>query len=578
LRTAIPALATKILRAYRSKATEVVSTTPYRLALDVPSIGFKTADTIAEKAGIARDAPERAQAAVVHALHKAEDDGHLYLLRPDVVRAAKKLTEMDAEALDDAIEAMVADGHLVLDDAPAGAAVYLKATLELEQAVARRTLALLAAKLGNSAPMDPRAAVERFEARRKMTLAPEQRAAVELAAASKVVVLTGGPGVGKTTIVRALLSMYVDAGLQVRLAAPTGRAAKRIKETTGDESASTIHRLLGVDPKTRKFIHRRGYPIPNCDVVILDESSMIDLALADSLLQALPDGARVVFVGDVDQLPSVGAGAVLRDLIASAVIPTARLTQIFRQAEGSLIVENAHRINAGQMPETSPSPEGEFHVVYPRYEEGAEQAALADAVLEIVARRIPRRFGFDPRTEVRVLTPMHKGAAGTSELNRRLQEALNPPGPDELRRGEVTFRVGDTVMVRKNDPELDVYNGDVGTVVAVNHGEVGKTAALVLRIDDREVAFGDKEIGGMLQIAYATTVHKMQGSEIAAVVVVLGQAHWTMLSRNLVYTAVTRGKKLVVLVADPRAVGTALRAERREDRNTLLAERLRRGA
>ncbi|HSN98982.1 MAG TPA: AAA family ATPase, partial [Candidatus Nanopelagicales bacterium] len=379
---------------------------------------------------------------------------------------------------------------------------------------------------------------------------------------SKVTVITGGPGVGKTTIVRAVLSCLDRAKVRARLAAPTGRAAKRMSEATGRE-AVTLHRLLEFDPKQRKFSRCKERPI-DAGALVVDEASMLDLALADGLLQAIPPSARLILVGDVDQLPSVGPGAVLRDIIASGGVPTARLTQIFRQAEGSQIVQNAHRIHDGDKPESAEGPGGEFYVI-----ERREPAEAAETILELVTRRIPRGFGLDPRRDVQVLTPMLKGEVGVVALNEALQKALNPEGPS-VTRGQRTLRLGDKVMQLRNDYEREVFNGDVGFVFEVNAEE----RRLRVRFDEREVDYEEGDLDE-LTLAYATSIHKSQGSEYPAVIVPMLTQHFVMLSRNLIYTAVTRGKRLVVLVADPRAIALALAETRREERRTHLAERLR---
>jgi exodeoxyribonuclease V alpha subunit len=379
-----------------------------------------------------------------------------------------------------------------------------------------------------------------------------------------LIVVTGGPGVGKTTIVRAILDVMKRAHLDVRLAAPTGRAAKRLFEATGHE-ATTLHRLLEFDPRAGGFQLDSKAPL-EADVVIVDEASMIDVPLGAALISALPDAARLVIVGDADQLPSVGPGALLRDVIDSGVVTTVRLNEIFRQAGESRIVQNAHRILVGDMPESADpdSPRADFFVVSRRE---AEEAA--ETVRELVTVRIPRRFGFDPLRDVQVLTPMHRGPAGTTALNQLLQAALNPHGPSLEHHGQ-TFRERDKVLQLKNDYEREVYNGDLGSVERVNVDE----RRLTVRFDGRDVEYQDADLD-MLTLAYATSIHKSQGSEYPAVVIPLLTSHFVMLSRNLVYTAVTRGKKLCVLVADPRALKLALGEVRREERQTRLAERLR---
>lgn len=386
--------------------------------------------------------------------------------------------------------------------------------------------------------------------------------AVEEAAKRQVLVVTGGPGVGKTTIVRAILALFARAQVDVRLAAPTGRAAKRMTEATGVE-ATTLHRLLEFDPKTATFKRDDRRPL-EAGAVIVDEASMLDLTIADALVQAIAPGTRLLLVGDVDQLPSVGPGAVLRDVISSGAVTCVRLREIFRQAARSLIVTNAHRINDGEPPlAPSPGADADFFIVERRDPERAR-----DTLLELVASRIPNRFGLDPIRDVQVLTPMNRGPAGAVALNVALQAALNPKG-DTLVRGARTFRVGDKVMQLRNDYEKSVFNGDVGFVHAIDEAE----GALVVRFDDNEVAYDASELNELV-LAYACTVHKSQGSEYPAVVIPLLTTHFVMLSRNLLYTAVTRGKRLVVLVSDPRALEIALSERRREDRRTRLSERI----
>ena len=564
---ASPALAMRIYKRLGPKAIDVVQRSPYRLSLDVWGIGFKTADRIAQSIGIKRDDAARAQAGVYQTLHDLSSRGHVFASRGELAERAAAMLEIDTLPVEVAIDALAASKHVRLESIESGESgeigVYLVEHYDAEVRLARRMRSVLR----KNAPGQSRlaagveAAIAGFEKRAGVELAPAQRQAVQMAAQHKVLVLTGGPGVGKTTIVRAILSLFAEAKLVVRLAAPTGRAAKRMSEATGRE-AVTMHRLLEFDPKSRTFARRNGRPLEG-GAVIIDEASMLDLALADALLQAVSDDARLVLVGDVDQLPSVGPGAVLRDAIASGEVPTIRLTEIFRQAAGSLIVQNAHRIHEGLPPTSATGAGGEFYVI-----ERAGDKAAADTVLELATDRIPKGFGLDPRTSVQILTPMHKGEAGTLMLNERLQQALNPHG-QEVKRGNKTLRVGDKVMQLRNDYDREVYNGDIGFITEIDTA----TKKLVVRFDERHVDYEESELDE-LTLAYATSIHKSQGSEYPAVIVPILTQHFVMLSRNLIYTAVTRGKKLVVLVADPRAITLALAETRKEERKTYLAERL----
>lgn len=554
---ASPALAARIHRHYGTEAARIVQEAPYRLAMEVRGIGFKTADRIAKSMGIAGDHPERVQAGVLHELAGLSEQGHVLYPRGALAERASEMLEVGAAHVESALDKLWASGHVVIEND----GVYLTRLYRAEVALAR-DLARLAARPGRvlSGIED---AIARFEAQARVKLASAQREAVQGAAEHKLLVVTGGPGVGKTTIIRAVLDVMKRARLSVRLAAPTGRAAKRLAEATGHE-ASTLHRLLEFEPKSARFQYDEHKPLP-VDVIIVDEASMIDVPLGSALVAALPDPARLVIVGDADQLPSVGPGALLRDLIDSGRIPTVRLNHIFRQASESSIALNAHRILTGELPEsTDPdAPNADFFVLPRRDPEEAAQT-----VKQLVTERIPKRFGCTPR-QIQVLTPMHRGAAGTSALNELLQAALNPTGPALEHHGH-WFRAGDKVLQLRNDYEREVYNGDLGTVELVEPEE----RRLHVRFDDRLVHYQDAELDA-LSLAYATSIHKSQGSEYPAVVIVLLTAHFVMLSRNLLYTAVTRGKKLCVLVADPRALRLALAQTRKEERNTRLSLRLR---
>ncbi|MFO0549425.1 MAG: ATP-dependent RecD-like DNA helicase [Polyangiaceae bacterium] len=574
---ASPSLASRIYKRFGARSIAIVSASPYRLALDVWGVGFKTADRLASSLGIAKNAPERAQAGVLHVLHERAGRGHCFTERIELAQLGAQMLEVDPQDVERAIDTLAAGARVKVDDhvlgmlvgpsgfSNEGSAIYAPDLFEAEVGVAEQLVDLAQAPPAGR-PLAPlvEKVVEEFETRAKVTLADAQRAALELVASHKVVVVTGGPGVGKTTIVRALLMLFDRAALETRLAAPTGRAAKRMTEATRRD-ATTLHRLLEFDPQTREFTRDDDNPI-DTGAVIVDESSMIDLELMHALLRALPQQARLVLVGDVDQLPSVGPGAVLRDVIGSGVVPTARLTAIFRQAEGSHIVANAHRIHDGFSPESDTGPSGEFYVI-----ERQSDEAAADMVLDLVTNRIPKRFGLDPTRDVQVLTPMHKGSSGTISLNERIQASLNPVGPS-VRTGARTIRLGDKVMQLRNDYDREVYNGDVGVVSRID----AEARRLDVQFDaDRTVAYEESDLEE-LTLAYATSIHKSQGSEYPAVVIPFTMSHFVMLSRNLLYTAVTRGRRLVVLVADPRAISLGLAETRKELRSTGLSARLRR--
>lgn len=554
-----PALATRIVKRFGEKAAEVVQNNPYRLAIEVPGVGFKTADRIARSQGLSSDHPERARAGVLHELRTYSDSGHCVCDRAFLVQASAAMLGVDAAHVEAAIDALWASEWLVVEESD----VYLTRLHLAEVRVADRIARLLKAPTHHLPRFED--SIARFEKERGIVLAAGQRAAVEAAAKEKLVIITGGPGVGKTTIVQGILAVLEEEKLRTGLAAPTGRAAKRLSESTG-RSASTLHRLLEVNALTGRFERTAERPL-ELDLLIVDEASMIDVRLAESLLDALPDAARLVLVGDSDQLPSVGPGAVLSDLIASRAIPVARLDVVFRQAGHSNIIENAHRILAGEPPSSDNEPGSDFFLVSAK---SADRAA--ELVVQAVTERIPERFGLDPRRDIQVLTPMHRGAAGTIALNHRLQSVLNPTGPSVLV-GESRLRVGDKVLQLKNDYDREVFNGDVGEVVRVDADE-GQIHVVFDDDQGRRAVEYRKNQFSQLCLAYAMSIHKSQGSEYPAVVIPFLTAHYIMLSRNLLYTAVTRGKKLCVLLADPRAVKVALAEVRREQRHTRLSQRV----
>lgn len=581
---ASPSLAARIVRRYAGHALHVVQTQPYRLALEVQGVGFKTADTIAQAIGISPDSPERAQAATLHVLGEGTQRGDCYL--PIGMLAAKtaELILRPVEAIHEAIQALATTQatrnpkapeagtttRLVLEEhEQAGAILYPRALYDAEVALATRLRGMLACESAELPGADK--AIAAFEREAKVTLAPEQREAVEAAARHSVVVVTGGPGTGKSTVAKAIFAVLEAAKVTFRLASPTGRAAKRLSETTG-RPASTIHRLLGMREAGYGFMHNASNPIPT-GAIGVDEASMMDVQLANSLIQAMPTGARLIVIGDVDQLPSVGPGAVLRDIIASGAVPTVRLTRVFRQGEGSSILGAAMAINSGRVP-TGPTLEreqhGEFFVERDFGQEPDQVSArAAERIVEIAANIIPARWGFDPVRDVQVIVPMIKHGCGTIALNKALQAALNPIG-DGIKMGATVFRVGDKVIQTKNDYTRGVFNGDIGYVSRVDID----SAMLCVSIDGRDVEYDRRDLGDLM-LAYAISCHRFQGSEAPAVVVGLMPEHFMVASRRWAYTAVTRGKRLVVLVTESRAIGRAVRETQREVRRTRLADRLR---
>ena len=561
------AAAARIVKQYGKDAINVVRSNPYRLAHEVWGIGFRTADAIAAKLGMARDAPERLQAGLLHALETSVEDGHLHLPDDELLAAAANLLGLDASVLPSHLGVLEARGLVireVLGDRGSCSALPELYNAEVESAA---LLAEIASSAPRSFPLDIGAAINAFESVTGLELAAQQRQAVEAALRDRCVVITGGPGVGKTTIVKAIVHLARIGSRKVSLAAPTGRAAKRMSEATAAE-ATTIHRLLEYQPHEGGFQKTRENPL-DADVLVVDEASMLDAMLFRSVLGALRPGAQLVLVGDIDQLPSVGAGAVLHDVIESGAATVIRLTEIFRQAATSKIVVSAHRINHGELPELE-SPTGPTSDFYFISRDDPEQARAT--IVELVSERIPARFGFDAVTEVQVLTPMHRGELGTAAVNKALQEKLNPAGAGtpELTRGDRLFRRGDKVMQLKNDYDRNVYNGDIGVIDMID----SEAAALQVNFEGRSATYERGELDQLVH-AYAISVHKSQGSEYAAVVIPLANQHFMMLQRSLLYTAVTRGKKLVVIVGSRRAVQLAVNNADAKKRYTWLAERVR---
>jgi len=572
-------LGVRIYKTYRDDAINVVRREPYRLAAEVWGIGFKTADQIAQRLGIPHDSPQRVKAGLQLALSEASDDGHCYLPEAKLVERATGLLGVDTGLAGRCLEELVAEEGVVAEPFPAagsprgpegtGRAVWLVPFHRAEAALAVGLLRLLGApgdRLAGFQAVDWAVALDWLGQTTGVALAPEQEAAVRLALSERVAVLTGGPGCGKSYTVRAIVTLARAKQAKILLAAPTGRAARRLSELAGLEAA-TLHRLLQLRPGGDAAFDR-DHPL-DADLVVVDEASMLDVLLANKLVKAVPPGAHLLVVGDVDQLPSVGAGEVLRDLLAAERLPRVRLTKVFRQAQRSGVVSNAHRINAGQPPLTRGLAD---FFLFP--EDDPEQ--VADLVVDIVANRLARRFGLDPAREVQVLCPMHRGPAGAGVLNERLQAALTPAreGLAERRFGGRVYRVGDKVMQIRNNYDkgaAGVFNGSVGVVTALS---LEDSELRVLLDEDEEVRYGFDELDELTH-AYAVSIHRSQGSEYPCVVVPLTTSAWLMLQRNLLYTAVTRAKRIVVLVGSKRALAKAVRTQGAGRRYTALAERLR---
>jgi exodeoxyribonuclease V alpha subunit len=561
-----PALAARIYKRYGASAVERVRENPYRLAFDVWGIGFLSADRLASSLGIGKETDMRVEAGVRHVLEEAGGQGHVYLPRERLAKDASLRLEVDVTLVEPAIDRLARRGEIAIEHAGDQVAVYETGLLRAERAAAEGLGRILRAPC-KALPVEPEQAVARYEKEANISLAPRQAEAIRRALVEPLLVITGGPGVGKTTIVRGIVSTFLRCHLRVALAAPTGRAAKRLQEATG-HPAATLHRLLEWRPSEGMFGRNRDRPL-EADLLVVDEASMIDIRLCADLVAALADGTRLLLVGDQDQLPSVGPGMVLRDAIASGAVPVVRLDEIFRQAAQSLIVTNAHRIHKGELPEMGGAPAAgptkdtrDFFFL-----EKDDPALAAQTIRDLVATRLPGYYGFSP-FDIQVLTPMHKGDLGAMNLNQMLQEALSAGG-EQLQSGSRIFRTGDRVMQLRNNYDKDVFNGDVGRVLRVAR-EAGE---LVVSFDDREISYASDELDE-LALAYAATVHKSQGSEYAAVVIPIHTQHFVMLQRSLLYTAVTRGKKLVVLVGTRKALAIAVRNAEVAQRCSRLQDRL----
>jgi len=553
--------AVRIFKTYGADAIRLISENPYRLARDIRGIGFKSADQIAQKLGIEKTAMIRARAGIGYALTEAMDEGHCGLPRDELLTMAVALLDVPAAIIETALELELRDGDVVADTVDATPCIFLAGLHRAERAIAGRLRALAVGSLPWPA-IDADKAIPWVETKAAITFADSQREAVRLALQSKLLVITGGPGVGKTTLVNSILKILTVKGVRIALAAPTGRAAKRLSESTGLE-AKTIHRLLEADPVHGGFRRREDNTL-ECDLLVVDETSMIDVLLMHALLKAVPDPAALILVGDVDQLPSVGPGQVLADIIGSGAAPVVRLTEVFRQAAESRIIVNAHRINQGLMPEWVQDPASDFHFV-----ECADPEDGVAKILQIVRERIPARYGLDSIRDIQVLCPMNRGGLGARSLNIDLQKALNPPGELRVERFGSTFALGDKVMQAENDYDKEVYNGDLGVVRAVDP----EASEMVIEFDGRRVTYGFSELDEIV-LAYATTIHKSQGSEYPAVVMPLTTQHYPMLQRNLLYTAVTRGKRLVVIVGQKKAMAIAVKGKQTRRRWSKLRESL----
>lgn len=561
------AYAARIYKQYGRNSISVVKDNPYRLAEDIFGVGFLTADKIAMKLGVPKDSLKRATAGILYVLNKLSEDGHVCFPYEPLLDECGKILETERDIIIEACRRAVEERKIIVEETgeagDTGRTVYLAGLHAAETGVAEHIRSVFTAP-GKDRLFDKDKSLEWVQKELNINLADGQKSAIRMAMENKVLVITGGPGTGKTTLIRAILKIYRRSGRNVLMAAPTGRAAKRMSEATGFE-AKTIHRLLEFSPKQGDFKKNEEFPL-EADLVVIDEASMVDTLLMHSLLKAVPRDAVLVLVGDVDQLPSVGAGNVLKDIIDSGYIPTVRLNEIFRQASQSLIIVNAHRINNGEFPLLPPDREELRDFYFIQLEDPEEVCRM---VLNMCKNRIPEKFGLHPVKDIQVLSPMHRGVAGASNLNIELQKFLNN-SQDEFSRGGKTLKTGDKVMQIRNNYDKDVFNGDIGVITSIDKEE----QELTVDYDGRRTAYDFSELDEIV-LAYAVSVHKSQGSEYPAVVLPLLTQHYMMLQRNLLYTAVTRGKKLVVIIGTKKALAMSIKNNKQQMRHTRLKERLR---
>ncbi len=555
--------ALRVYKLYGEEAITRVRANPYLLARDIPGIGFKSADAVGEKLGFGHDSILRARGGLQHVLAEATGEGHTALPREVLLSSAGQLLGVDEDIVAGALEREVADGHLLLEDVAGEAMVFLPALRAAEVTIAS-TLRRLATQPSGHPPIDFEKALAWVQEKTGKELSPSQTEALRQVLGTRVAVITGGPGVGKTTLLDSLLKILAAKKVRFQLCAPTGRAAKRMGESTGC-AAQTIHRLLEVLPSGG---FKRGAKQPlDTDLVVVDEFSMVDVPLMAALCRALPPHGSLLLVGDPDQLPSVGPGSILSDLLSSGTVPAVRLTEIFRQAETSRIVRAAHDVRHGRVPEDATEKNADFAFLH--REEAEDIAAL---VLKLVREEIPRRIGLDPLRDIQVLAPMHRGSLGIRELNAALQASLNPPRPDraEIERFGTKFRIGDKVLQTRNNYDKDVFNGDIGRIVSIDPAE----RLVTIDFDGRRATYDFNELDEV-ELAYAISIHKSQGSEFPAVVIPLAMQHFLLLQRNLLYTGITRGKKLVVVAGQRKALATAVRQNDIRRRHGGLLARLR---